>query len=434
MIKEIKDNHLFWDGCDTVALAKEFGTPLYVFSVTEIRTQCRAIREEFLSRYENTRAAYASKAFNTLAMLRLIDEEGLSLDVVSGGELYTAIQAGFPAEQIEFNGNNKSIDELALAIDYGVGRIIVDGSQEIGLIRALCQEKQRKAKVMFRITPEVNVQTHAFISTGQKDSKFGIPLDEEILFPLIEEVIDAPEIDFYGLHFHIGSQLSDNHSHIAATEAALALVLEIHHRFDYTVKELNVGGGFGVRYTEKDIRQPYSYFLDPVMATIETFCQAHQLQRPTVVIEPGRSIVAEAGISLHTIGTIKTLPQIRTYASIDGGMTDNIRPGLYQAEYTGILANRAAEAATETVTISGKACESTDILVKDLQLPKVEMGDLFATFATGAYGYSMASNYNKLAIPAVVFVEKGHAELVVERQTFQQLIQNERIPSFLMKE
>ncbi|MCI5685578.1 MAG: diaminopimelate decarboxylase, partial [Enterococcus gallinarum] len=252
--------------------------------------------------------------------------------------------------------------------------------------------------------------------------------------PLIEEVIDAPEIDFYGLHFHIGSQLSDNHSHIAATEAALALVLEIHHRFDYTVKELNVGGGFGVRYTEKDIRQPYSYFLDPVMATIETFCQAHQLQRPTVVIEPGRSIVAEAGISLHTIGTIKTLPQIRTYASIDGGMTDNIRPGLYQAEYTGILANRAAEAATETVTISGKACESTDILVKDLQLPKVETGDLFATFATGAYGYSMASNYNKLAIPAVVFVEKGHAELVVERQTFQQLIQNERIPSFLMKE
>ena len=357
-------------------ISKRIWHTLVRFSVTEIRTQCRAIREEFLSRYENTRAAYASKAFNTLAMLRLIDEEGLSLDVVSGGELYTAIQAGFPAEQIEFNGNNKSIDELALAIDYGVGRIIVDGSQEIGLIRALCQEKQRKAKVMFRITPEVNVQTHAFISTGQKDSKFGIPLDEEILFPLIEEVIDAPEIDFYGLHFHIGSQLSDNHSHIAATEAALALVLEIHHRFDYTVKELNVGGGFGVRYTEKDIRQPYSYFLDPVMATIETFCQAHQLQRPTVVIEPGRSIVAEAGISLHTIGTIKTLPQIRTYASIDGGMTDNIRPGLYQAEYTGILANRAAEAATETVTISGKACESTDILVKDLQLPKVETGDL----------------------------------------------------------
>jgi diaminopimelate decarboxylase len=433
MIKEIRDNHLFWDGCDTVELAKEFGTPLYVFSVTEIRNQCQAIHEQFLSRYEKTRAAYASKAFNTLGMLRLIDEEGLSLDVVSGGELYTAIQAGFPAEKIEFNGNNKSIEELSLAIDYGVGRIIVDGSQEIALIRALCQEKQRKVKVMFRITPEVNVQTHAFISTGQKDSKFGIPLNEDILFPLIKEAIEAPEIDFYGLHFHIGSQLSDNYSHITATEAALALMLEIQQRFDYSIKELNIGGGFGVRYTEKDIRQPYSYFLDPVMATIDTFCQGHQLERPTVVIEPGRSIVAEAGISLHRIGTIKTLPQIRTYASIDGGMTDNIRPGLYQAEYTGILANRAEEAATEEVTISGKACESTDILVKDLKLPKVQTGDLFATFATGAYGYSMASNYNKLAIPAVVFVEKGHAEIAVERQSFQQLIQNERIPSFLSR-
>ncbi|OTN77547.1 diaminopimelate decarboxylase [Enterococcus sp. 8G7_MSG3316] len=433
MTKEIKENHLFIDGVDTVSLAQKFGTPLYVYSVSEIREECRKIHAAFLDRYPHTRAAYAAKAFCTTAMLRIIEAEGLSLDVVSGGELYTAIQAGFTAEHIEFNGNNKSIEELTEAIDYGVGRIIVDGIQEIGLIRAICQETNQVAKIMLRITPEVSVQTHQFISTGQKDSKFGIPLDEEILFPLIAEVIEAPELDFYGLHFHVGSQLSDNQSHLSATDAALQLVQQIYERFSYWIKELNVGGGFGVRYTDTDVRQPYQFFLDPVMQKINDFYQQHDQERPTIVIEPGRSIVAEAGISLHTIGSIKTLPGIRTYASIDGGMTDNIRPGLYQASYTGILANRASEAATETITISGKACESTDILVKDLALPPVETGDIFATFATGAYGYSMASNYNNLQIPAVVFVEDGQAELAVKRQTYQQMIQNEVIPSFLAK-
>ena len=220
MAKEIKNNHLYIDGCDTVELAKTFGTPLYVYSVSEIREECQKIQAQFLTRYSKTRAAYAAKAFCTTAMLQVIKSEGLSLDVVSGGELYTAIQADFPAEHIEFNGNNKSIEELAAALDYGVGRIIVDGIQEVGLIRALCQEKQVVAKILLRITPEVSVSTHQFISTGQKDSKFGIPLDEEILFPLVEEVIQAPELDFYGLHFHVGSQLSDNRSHLAAVDAA----------------------------------------------------------------------------------------------------------------------------------------------------------------------------------------------------------------------
>lgn len=433
MTKEIKENHLYIDGVDTVSLAQTFGTPLYVYSVSDIREECQKIHAAFLARYPHTRAAYAAKAFCTTAMLRIIADEGLSLDVVSGGELYTAIQADFPAEHIEFNGNNKSIEELTAAIEYGVGRIIVDGIQEIVMIRAICQEMNQVAKIMLRITPEVSVKTHQFISTGQKDSKFGIPLDEDILFPLIAEVIDAPELDFYGLHFHVGSQLSDNQSHLGATDAALQLVKQIFDRFSYWIKELNVGGGFGVRYTEADIRQPYSFFLDPVMEKIDAFYQQQNQERPTIVIEPGRSIVAEAGISLHTIGSIKTLPGIRTYASIDGGMTDNIRPGLYQAAYTGILANRANEPATETITISGKACESTDILVKDLALPPVKTGDIFATFSTGAYGYSMASNYNNLQIPAVVFVNEGQAELAVKRQTYQQMIQNEVIPSFLTK-
>lgn len=431
---DIRNNHLYWDGCDTVALAKEYGTPLYVYSVTDILAQCQKIKTEFLDKYENTRAAYASKAFSTLAMLKLVEQAGLSLDVVSGGELYTAMQAEFPAEHIEFNGNNKSWDELEQAIDYGVGRIIVDGIQEIDMIQEICQEKQKKANILFRITPEVKVETHQFISTGQKDSKFGIPLDEEILFPLIEKILGMPELIFYGFHFHVGSQLASHQAHLAATDSALNLMLEVDRRFGYSLRELNIGGGFGVQYTKSDVRQPYHYFLDPVMAKIKEFTQRHDLVMPTVVIEPGRSIIAEAGISLHTIGTIKTLPNIRKYVSIDGGMTDNIRPGLYQARYTGLLANRGADPATETVTISGKACESTDILIKDISLPPVKQGDIFATLATGAYGYSMASNYNKLAIPAVVFVKEGQAELVVARQSYAQMTANERVPKLLMGE
>lgn len=423
--------HFIFDGCDTVELAQTYGTPLYVFSETKIIEACQELQRDFIQKYENVRVAYASKAFNTLAMLRLVEKEGLCLDVVSGGELYTAIEAKFEAEKIEFNGNNKSIEELEMALEYGVGRIIVDGLQELQLIQAICKEKQTTANVLFRITPEISVHTHEYISTGQKDSKFGIPLDEAILLPLIKEAIDAPEIEFYGIHFHIGSQLAENQTHLAAAKVALDLVKTIKEKLDYTVKELNYGGGFGVRYTKEDIRQPFAYFLDPLMEQTIAFCEAHQLTRPTIVIEPGRSIVAEAGISLHTIGAIKTLPGIRTYASIDGGMTDNIRPGLYHAAYDGILANKYQAQATETVTISGKICESTDILVKDITLPPVETGDIFLTYTTGAYGYSMASNYNKIQIPAVVFVKDGQAEEVVKRQTYAQIIQNEKIPKHL---
>ncbi|MHC5268282.1 diaminopimelate decarboxylase [Enterococcus sp. LJL98] len=428
-MKTIKNNHLYWDGCDTVALAKNYGTPLYVVSETAIVAECQALQTDFIQKYENVRVAYASKAFNTLAMLKIVEREGLCLDVVSGGELYTAIAADYPAEKIEFNGNNKSLDELRMALEYGVGRIIVDSLQELQWLIALCQEKQTKANILFRITPEVEVATHDFISTGQKDSKFGIPLEEEILFSLINQAIEAPEIEFYGLHFHIGSQLATNDTHLLAAETALHLVLKIKEVFDYELKELNYGGGFGVRYLPEDTRQPYQYFLDPLMALTDSFCEKHQLTRPTIVIEPGRSIVAEAGITLHQIGSIKEVPGVRKYVAIDGGMTDNIRPGLYEAKYTGMLANKAAEPEEEVVTIAGKACESTDILIKDLALPKVETGDLFATFSTGAYGYSMASNYNKLCIPAVVLVNDGKAEVIVQRQTYQQLIQNERVPT-----
>lgn len=431
MVKTIQNNHLFWDGCDTTALAKEYGTPLYVYSETAIVNECRELREHFINKYEKVRVAYASKAMNILAILKIIEREGLCLDVVSGGELYTAMVANFPAEKIEFNGNNKSLEELAMALDYGVGRIIVDSLQELDSLIQLCQEKKTTAKILFRITPEVQVATHAFISTGQTDSKFGIPLKPEILFPLIEKAIQAPEIQFYGLHFHIGSQLKENETHLTAAQTALNYVLEIKERFQYEVLELNYGGGFGVRYLSEDTRPSYAYFLDPLMALTQKFCQTHGLQMPTIVIEPGRSIVAEAGITLHEIGSIKEIPNVRKYVAIDGGMTDNIRPGLYEAQYSGMLANKAEEEKTEKVTIAGKACESTDILIKDIFLPPVKTGDIFATFSTGAYGYAMASNYNKIPIPAVVIAKEGQASLVVKRQTYQQIIQNEQIPDYL---
>lgn len=427
MVKKIIHNHLFWDGCDTVELAQKYGTPLYVFSQSMIVEECQQLQKSFIQKYENVRVAYASKAFNTMAMIQLIEKEGLCLDVVSGGELYTAIQANYPAEKIEFNGNNKSMEELTMAIDYGVGRIIVDSPQELQWITSICREKKTTAKILFRITPEVEVATHDFISTGQKDSKFGIPLEETILLALIEQAIQTPEIEFYGLHFHIGSQLFTNETHLLAAQVALDLVKTIHERFDYSIRELNYGGGFGARYQASDERKSYAYFLDPLMALTESFCAKHGLVRPAIVIEPGRSIVAEAGITLHRVGSIKEVPGVRKYVAIDGGMTDNIRPGLYEAEYEGILANKAEEAVSEVVTIAGKACESTDILIKDLSLPLVETGDLFATFSTGAYGYSMASNYNKLLIPAVVMVKEGQAEVIVKRQSYDQLLQNEQL-------
>lgn len=428
---ETNQGHLMWDGCDTVALAEAFGTPLYVFSQTLIEAKCQELHRDFIEKYENVRVAFASKAFSTLTMVKIIQKQGFSLDVVSDGELYTAIKADFPAEQIEMNGNNKSIEELTMALDYGVGRIIVDSLQEVALIATLAKEKQTVVDILFRITPEVNVQTHSFISTGQKDSKFGIPIDETILFPQIQQAIETPEVNFLGFHFHVGSQLFDHQAHLAAVDIALELVKVVKERFDYVIKELNFGGGFGVRYTDEDQPKPFSYFTDPMMEKVLAFCEKEAFPQPAIVIEPGRSIVAEAGISLHTIGAIKELPGLRKYVSIDGGMTDNIRPGLYGAHYTGILANKAAETPVETVTVSGKACESTDILVKDIKLPTVETGDLFATFSTGAYGYSMASNYNKLSIPAVVLAKTGQAAVIVKRQTLDQIIQNETVPDFL---
>lgn len=424
MITEVKNDVLYFDGCSTVELAEKYGTPLYVYSENAILKECNEIKSCFLDKYENTRAAYATKAFSSIAMCKIMDREGFCLDVVSGGELYTAIKAGFPAEKIEFNGNNKLREELELAIDYGIGRIIIDGLQELESIEEICKEKNKKMNVLYRITPGVDSHTHDYITTGKKDSKFGIPLDEEVIYPAIEAAIKSPFVNFKGIHFHVGSQLFDNRSHLLALETTLQLVKKTKEKFNYDITELNVGGGFGVTYTDEQ-RKPYEYFLKPIMERIIEFSNETGMERPAVVIEPGRSMVAEAGISLYTVGSIKNIKGIRKYLSIDGGMTDNIRPALYQAEYKGAIANKMSRPAEDVVTVCGKCCESGDILIKDGKFAEAEAGDILAIFSTGAYGYSMASNYNKNPIPGVVLVKGGRSAEIIRRQSYEEMIARE---------
>ncbi|MGO1470202.1 MAG: diaminopimelate decarboxylase [Tissierella sp.] len=430
MIIENRKGNLYFDGCDTVSLAKKYGTPLYVYSQTEMVSRINELKDCFIHKYKNTRVAYASKALNIKAILKLMEKEDLSLDVVSGGELYTAIDIGFPAERIEFNGNNKLPEELDMAIEYGVGRIIIDGLQELKLIEEICQNKNKKVNVLYRITPGVKSDSHDYIVTGKKDSKFGIPLDDDVFYPAIKDAIDSDWVNFYGLHFHVGSQLFDNTSHLKALDIILDYIEEIKKRFNYEIKELNVGGGFGIQYTDEE-RKPYSYFLDPMMEKIESYFKKSEMNRPSIVIEPGRSIVGEAGITLYTVGSIKDISGVKKYVSVDGGMTDNIRPALYEAKYHGVIANKFDKKADDLVSISGKCCESGDILIEDIKIPLAEAGDILAVFSTGAYGYSMANNYNKNPIPAAVLVKDGKDSLIIKRQSYKDMIKNEILASWM---
>ncbi len=431
MVKEIKNGKLFFDGCDTTALAQQYGTPLYVMSQTDIESRLQELKETFIDKYANVRVAYASKAFATVGMYKILAKHGFSCDVVSGGELFTAKKAGFPAEHIEFNGNNKQVSEIEAAVEYGVGRIILDGLQEVPLLEAACKKFGKKANIMIRITPGVAASTHDYIVTGKKDSKFGIPLDEDVFFPIVKQVIDSEYLELTGLHMHIGSQLFENDAFLKALDVVMDQAKEIKERYGVAIKEVNFGGGFGVRYIDER-RQPYSFFLDPMMELLQKRSDEIGIERPAAVIEPGRSIVAEAGITLYTVGQIKDVRGIRKYVSVDGGMGDNIRVALYQAEYTGVIANKADQEPTEKVTVCGKYCESGDILMTDFMVPaNVEAGDILATYSTGAYGFSMASNYNSNPVPGVVLVKEGKSGWMVKPQTFEQLTENHETPDFI---
>lgn len=430
MQKENRGGVLHIDGCSIEELAREYATPLYVLSETEIVNRFTELKRTFLEKYENTRVAYACKALCTTAMIKLCEREGVCIDVVSGGELYTAIEAGFPSAHIEFNGNNKLPAEIEMAVDYNIGRIIVDGLQELELVERICKKKNRKMKILIRVTPGVAADSHDYIITGKKDSKFGVPVDENVLYPLVLKSIRSPHLDFLGFHFHIGSQLFDNSVYLQAIDIILDKAKDIREKYGYTIQELNLGGGYGATYTNEQ-RRPFSYFLDPMMKRIQEFCAEQRMKVPAVVIEPGRSIVAEAGLTVYTIGTIKEIKGVRKYVSVDGGMGDNIRPALYQAEYDGVVANKMNEPCTDKVTVCGKYCESGDLLIKNIEIPaNTVAGDLFAVYSTGAYGYAMASNYNNNPIPAMVLVKEGESSVIVMRQSYKDVIRNNVTPDY----
>lgn len=417
-----ENEHLTIGGCDTTELAKKYGTPLFVYDVAHIRKRARGFKRTFNSLNVKNKVIYASKAFSCLAIYQLLEEEGLACDVVSGGELYTAIKGGMSPENIEFHGNNKTKAELTYAVEAKVGTIVIDNFYEIELLKEILTEKNTKQAVMFRITPGVNAETHDYILTGQVDSKFGFDVNSGQATRALKTLLADEHFVLKGAHCHIGSQIFSSEGFLAAVEKMLTILKSWQKEFDYTVEVLNMGGGFGVKYTQEDDPLEPELFVKAIVNGVEGQCKLLDYPFPEIWIEPGRSIIAEAGTTLYTVGAQKNIPDVRHYVSVDGGMGDNIRPALYAAKYDGFLANRVSEELPEKVTVVGKYCESGDILIHDIQLPSLKGNDLLAITSTGAYGYSMANNYNRNPRPAVVFVEEGVDKLVVRRETYEDLI------------
>ncbi|MGM0897471.1 MAG: diaminopimelate decarboxylase [Bacillota bacterium] len=417
--------HLTIGGVDTVDLAAQYGTPLFVYDIALFRERAQAFQQTFENEQINYQVAYASKAFSGIAIYQVAAQEGLSLDVVSDGELYTAIQSGFPREKIHFHGNNKSQKEIDMAFDEEIGCIVVDNFHEINLLKKTAEQRKQKMKVLLRVTPGIEAHTHDYITTGQEDSKFGFDLNNGQADRAFKETYGHDYLELIGLHCHIGSQIFDTGAFQMASEKLLLKMAEWKEEHSYTCTVLNLGGGFGIRYTEEDAPLEPAVYVKDMIHTVKTASQEAGFPVPEIWIEPGRSLIGDAGTTLYTIGSTKEVPDTRRYAAVDGGMSDNIRPALYGAKYSSLIANRAEDQASEVYTIAGKCCESGDKLIEEAQLPEVSAGDLLAVFCTGAYGYSMASNYNRITRPAVVFVEEGKHQLVIRRESFEDLIKNE---------
>ncbi len=410
-------------GVDTVALAAKYGTPLYVMDEDLIRHNCRLFQDSIDKYYDgNGMVCYASKAFSCLEIYRIMKSENMGIDVVSGGELYTAIRAGFDVSRAVFHGNNKSDEEMRLALDNGVGRIVVDNRFELERLDAIAKEKNITAPVLLRIKPGVDAHTHNFIRTGQIDSKFGFALETGEAFKATELALSYDNINLRGFHCHIGSQILDTQAFEAAAQIMMEFIEKVTRELHVDIADLNLGGGFGIRYTLDDDPPSYDAYMCAVAKVINAFCEEHCITRPYIMIEPGRSIVAPAGITLYTIGCKKTIPRVRTYISVDGGMCDNPRYILYQSEYDAVIANKAERTKAEKVTIAGKCCESGDLIGENVPLQTSRPGDILAICATGAYNYSMASNYNRIQKPPVVFVKDGEDRLVIRRETLDDLL------------
>ena len=410
-------------GCDLKALADKFATPAYIMDENTIRNNCRAYLRAMKDYYnDNGMILYASKALSCKAIYRIMKEEGMGIDVVSGGELYTALSVDFPAERIYFHGNNKTVAELKMALEAGVGRIVVDNVYELETLDKLASEMGKNAQILFRIKPGIDAHTHSFVQTGQIDSKFGVALETGEAEEIIKTASAMKNVTVIGVHCHIGSQIFELEPFKLAAKTMLSFIGMIKEKYSINIKELNLGGGFGIKYVEGETPVDYDKYIEAVSQVVREECKKLNISCPFIVMEPGRSIVASAGLTLYTVGSVKEIPNIRTYVSVDGGMADNPRYIMYESEYTAVLVENPLGKEEMTATIAGRCCESGDILIRDAKLPAVSAGDILAIQATGAYNYSMASNYNRLPRPPIVMVKDGEASLVVRRETYEDII------------
>ena len=418
-----EQGHLTVGGADAVELLAQHGSPLYVLDEEGIRRNLRAFRDSIRSCYDgNGMVLYASKALCCMALCRIVAEEECGLDVVSGGEIYTAWKAGFPMERAVFHGNNKTREELELALDAGVGRIVVDNDAELDLLDQVSIGRIERTKILLRIKPGIDAHTHDYIRTGQIDSKFGFALETGEAHDAVEKALSYDTLELVGLHCHIGSQIFELEPFTEAAAVMIRFMAKIRDDFRVALSELDLGGGFGIKYVQTDKPLPYGEFMRPVSSTIKAVCYELSMPVPRIMIEPGRAIVAPAGATLYTVGSIKTIPNVRTYVSVDGGMSDNPRYILYGADYEILAAHKAAEPKTWTVTLAGKCCESGDLIQENAPVQPLEVGDPLAVLATGAYNYSMASNYNRIPRLPVVLVKDGVSHLAVRRETYEDII------------
>ena len=433
-IKPITTNklgNLSIGGCDLIELAEKYGTPLYVIDEKTLRDLCREYKEAFKN-YDNIKMTYASKALCNLAISKIISEEGFGFDTVSAGEIFTVYKSGADMSKVTFNGNNKGADEIKLALELNVGRFSIDNFNEANLLDKIAKEKNIKVDVLLRVTPGIECHTHDYIKTGQTDSKFGFDLTQtdEIINLILNEYNN---INIKGLHAHIGSQIFENQSYEDEINILINEMVRLNQKFGLNLNELNIGGGLGVKYSEEDNPPSIAEFGETVTRALDFACKKYGIEHPLIYIEPGRSIISPAGVTLYTIGSSKRVPNGRKYVLVDGGMADNPRPITYQAKYVAEIANNTEGRIEENVTIAGKFCESGDVLIEDILLPKAEEGDILCVYNTGAYNYSMSSNYNRVQKPAMVLVNNSQSDIIVDRESLEDLIRFEQIPDRLRK-
>ncbi len=416
-------------GCDLVELANKYNTPLYVFDEETIRSMTQSYKKAF-EKYPNIKMMFAAKAFMTKAICKIMQQEGFGLDLCSGGEIYTAKSSGFEMSKTLFNGNNKSYDELNYALECGIETISVDNFFELALLNDIAKSHNKKINILLRITPGIECHTHEYIQTGHLDSKFGFDLTQ--IDEAIELIKDEyTNLSLIGLHAHIGSQIFEKRVYFDEVGVIFKEIKRIKDKYNIYLHTINLGGGLGIKYTENDSPISVYEIAETIISSIKEHSKKYEIEEPIVYIEPGRSIVGTAGITLYTAGSSKKVPNGKKYQAVDGGMSDNARPSLYQAKYTVEIANNPNGIADEEVTIAGKHCESGDILAKNIMLPEIEEGDTICFYTTGAYGYSMSSNYNRVLKAAAVLVNNGKSDIIINRQTYEQLCESDVVPERL---